>query len=258
MLVASIREQNAAADISSGYDVRILRDRWGVPHVFGKKDTDAAFGLAYAHAEDDFKTMQLVMMAVGGRLASVLGPKGGGYDYLVNLIRLLDTVNARYETDLDPRTRALCEAYADGVKPLRGAPSAQTVPGLGRVTGSTSWGVRPQDALMLALSSAERAFEKPKTAAMRRSTPCSPLPSGRGILRCGAGVGSIAIAVSPRRSAGGETMLAINSHQPWEGPVTGTRPQCTARREEHDRRPVFGLARRVPRAQREFGWAHTN
>ncbi len=68
---APVRGSFAEAGISSRYDMRILRDRWGVPHAFGKMDTDAAFGLAYAHAEDDFKTMQLVMMAVGNRLASV-------------------------------------------------------------------------------------------------------------------------------------------------------------------------------------------
>lgn len=46
------------ASASRGYDVRILRDTWGVPHVFGVTDADCAFGLAYAHAEDDFLTIQ--------------------------------------------------------------------------------------------------------------------------------------------------------------------------------------------------------
>lgn len=75
------------------YKVRILRDTWGVPHIYGKKDTDVAFGLAYAHAQDDFKTIQLVLAAVNGRLAAVLGPRGAGNDFLVHLIRLWDTVN---------------------------------------------------------------------------------------------------------------------------------------------------------------------
>ena len=38
------------------YDVVIRRDRFGVPHILGKTDADAAFGLAFAHAEDDFET----------------------------------------------------------------------------------------------------------------------------------------------------------------------------------------------------------
>ena len=40
------------------YDVIIYRDTWGVPHIFGKTDADAAYGLAYANAEDDLQNMQ--------------------------------------------------------------------------------------------------------------------------------------------------------------------------------------------------------
>ena len=49
------------------YDSIIARDRWGVPHVFGKTDPDVAYGVAYAHAEDDFATLQeIVAMTRGG------------------------------------------------------------------------------------------------------------------------------------------------------------------------------------------------
>ena len=40
------------------YQVEIMRDTWGVPHIFGKTAADTAHGLAYAHAEDDFETIQ--------------------------------------------------------------------------------------------------------------------------------------------------------------------------------------------------------
>ena len=50
------------------YDVRILRDTFGVPHVYGKRDADVAFGLAYAHAEDDFQTISQSVMTRRGRL----------------------------------------------------------------------------------------------------------------------------------------------------------------------------------------------
>lgn len=106
MLFAPDPGTTAPPDPATKHGVRILRDIRGAPHVFGKKDTDAAFGLAYAHAEDDFRTMQLIMMAISGRLASVLGPGGAGNDYLVHLIRLRDTVDAKYHTDLDPQARA--------------------------------------------------------------------------------------------------------------------------------------------------------
>ena len=44
---------------SKDYSVRIIRDNFGVPHIYGKTDADTAFGLAYAHAEDDFATINL-------------------------------------------------------------------------------------------------------------------------------------------------------------------------------------------------------
>src|SRR5262245_18870518 len=91
------------------YDVRILRDTWGVPHVFGKTDADVAYGLAWAHAEDDFATIQSVLLAVRGRLASVLGPGAAPTDYIVALLRVWDFVDAGYERDLSPETRAVCE-----------------------------------------------------------------------------------------------------------------------------------------------------
>ena len=43
-------------------EVTIYRDTWGVPHIFGETDSDAAFRLAYAHSEDDFSTIQDVII----------------------------------------------------------------------------------------------------------------------------------------------------------------------------------------------------
>jgi len=39
--------------------VTITRDTWGIPHVYGKTDADAVFGMIYAQAEDDFKRIEL-------------------------------------------------------------------------------------------------------------------------------------------------------------------------------------------------------
>ena len=49
------------ATLADNYEVEILRDTWGVPHIYGITDKDVAFGFAYAHSEDDFKTIQDVM-----------------------------------------------------------------------------------------------------------------------------------------------------------------------------------------------------
>ena len=39
--------------------VTIIRDNWGIPHIYGKEDADAVFGLLYAQCEDDFKRVEI-------------------------------------------------------------------------------------------------------------------------------------------------------------------------------------------------------
>jgi len=111
------QQVNLAAyqDLGKQYDVHILRDTWGVPHIFGKSDPDAAFGLAYAHSEDDFLTIQQTLLAARGRFASVYGKEAAANDYMVLLLRIGEVVNAKYESDLAPDSRALFEAYAAGL-----------------------------------------------------------------------------------------------------------------------------------------------
>ena len=155
--------------------------------------------------------------------SSVIGKKGAGNDYLVQLMRLWDTVNARYETDLSPETRALCEAYAGGVNHYAALHPRETVPGLGRVTGKhIVAGFVHKMPLMVGVDRVlKELFEKPaKTAARPLDSMLRTAFRDGAFSRLKTGIGSNSLAVSPRRSAGGETMLAVNSHQPWEGPVT--------------------------------------
>src|SRR5262245_61063481 len=125
------------AKIGEKYDVRILRDTYGVPHVYGKTDADVAFGLAYAHAEDDFPTIEQSLMTSRGRFALVdmqtprlvnalTGAIGLGKwfdargadpaitDYLVQLLKVQARLDAGYET-IPEATRKVLDAYADGV-----------------------------------------------------------------------------------------------------------------------------------------------
>ena len=66
------------------YDVEIIRDAHGAPHIYGKRDVDVAFGLSYAHAEDDFKTMQQMIPFYRGQLAREIGLDGAPIDFLVH------------------------------------------------------------------------------------------------------------------------------------------------------------------------------
>jgi hypothetical protein len=101
--------------LADKYAVHIVRDKFGVPHIFGSRDVDAAFGLAYAHAEDDFVTMQDVLLVTRGKLATLHGIDAAKTDYLVQFMGVWDVVEAGYETRIDQQTRDHAQAYADGV-----------------------------------------------------------------------------------------------------------------------------------------------
>ena len=116
-------------DRAANYDVKILRDTYGVPHVFGHTDADAAYGLAYAHSEDDFLTIQQVLLAARGDLATVYGLDAAPADYLVAFLKVWDVVDAEYN-NLSPEVRAICEAYADGLNVYAAHHPEEALPGL--------------------------------------------------------------------------------------------------------------------------------
>lgn len=94
--------------------VTIIRDSWGIPHVYGKSDADAVFGLLYAQCEDDFKRVEMNYIEKLGRLSEV---RGEGELYNDLLIRLLiDTTEAKRDYEkAEPWLKKLMIAYADGI-----------------------------------------------------------------------------------------------------------------------------------------------
>jgi len=225
------------------YDVRILRDTWGVPHVFGRTDPDVAYGLAWAHAEDDFQTIQGAMLAARGRLATVLGREGAPNDYLVQLLRISDVVDAGYERDLRPETRALCEAYAEGINHYAALHPDEAIADLYPARGrDLIAGFVHKTPLFFGLDRVLRGLLEP---APSPGPPVTP-------------TGSNTFAVAPRRSADGFTRLAINSHQPWAGPVAWYEAHLHS---ETGWDAVGGLFPGVPLIlhghNRNLGWAHT-
>src|SRR5438045_5060294 len=94
--------------------VTIIRDNWGIPHVYGKTDADAVFGLLYAQCEDDFKRVEMNALENLGRKAEVTGIKDLYNDLQMRLI--YDSVAAINEYKTCPQWfRKLLDAAADGV-----------------------------------------------------------------------------------------------------------------------------------------------
>jgi acyl-homoserine lactone acylase PvdQ len=64
-------------------NVNIIRDNWGIPHIYGKTDADAVFGLMYAQCEDDFKRVEMNYIEKLGRMAEVKGESSVYDDLLI-------------------------------------------------------------------------------------------------------------------------------------------------------------------------------
>jgi len=94
--------------------VTIVRDTWGIPHVYGKTDADAVFGLLYAQCEDDFMRVEMNYIEKLGRMAEVRGEAALAGDLYVRLI--IDSVGAVEDYKKSPEwLRKLLDAYADGI-----------------------------------------------------------------------------------------------------------------------------------------------
>ncbi|MFC1776980.1 acylase [Pseudomonadota bacterium] len=94
--------------------VTIIRDDFGVPHIYAKTDADAVFGLLYAQAEDDFNRIERNYVWATGRLAEVEGEQAIFSDLRARLFMTVDEAKAAYASAPD-WLKALCDAFADGL-----------------------------------------------------------------------------------------------------------------------------------------------
>jgi penicillin amidase/acyl-homoserine-lactone acylase len=202
------------------YDVRIKRDNFGVPHVIGPRDADVAFGLGFAHSEDDFVTLQQVALATRGQLAATEGRKAAVADYLVHLLRVWETVNAKYESDLPADVRQVLEAYADGVNYYAALHQDKVIRGTLPLTGKdVAAGFVFKTPFFYGLDRVLLKLSNPESNTTAASLSKDGLDSFL-ITHEAIPVGSNAVAVAPSRSADGATRLLVNSHQPYTGPVS--------------------------------------
>jgi acyl-homoserine lactone acylase PvdQ len=99
---------------SQKYTSEIKRDSYGVPHVWGKTDADAVFGLMYAQCEDDFERVEMNYIEKLGRLSELNGDKDIYSDLLIRL--LIDENEAKKEYKNAPKwLKDLLDAYAAGI-----------------------------------------------------------------------------------------------------------------------------------------------
>src|SRR5690242_17447410 len=90
--------------------VTIIRDNWGIPHIYGKTDADAVFGLMYAQCEDDFKRMEMNYIEKLGRMAEIKGESSLYDDLLIRMV--IDSADAIKDYNNAPLwLKKLCNAF---------------------------------------------------------------------------------------------------------------------------------------------------
>ena len=210
-------DASAAIDAARAYNARVIRDKYGVPHIYGDRDADVAFGLAYAHAEDDIENIQDTHRFVRGDMGLKTGKEGAVTDYLMAALGAAEAVEEKYESDLSPEVRAVLLGYAAGLNLFCAEHGTRCEPGFAPVRPedlATAFAARTpffyglddeirrlfEDDLDLieTVNNAREAYYK---------TDNQIVP------------GSNAMAVAPSRSDDGHTRLMVNSHQPLIGPV---------------------------------------
>jgi penicillin G amidase len=95
--------------------VEVLRDRWGVPHIYAQSTEDLYFAQGYVMAQDRLWQMEMWRRSAEGRLAEVLGPGAVARDRYARMLRYRGPVDDRELSIYHPDARTIMTAYVAGV-----------------------------------------------------------------------------------------------------------------------------------------------
>jgi len=225
--------------------IEIIRDNYGVPHIYAPSDAEVAYGFAWAQAEDHFKLIQEAYLAGNGLLGKLIGLKGAGADFLTQLIQSEETVDKYYNT-LDKKFIALAEAFAAGLNAYSKKHPEEilekklfplTVKKLLRYTQLQLFISNEADKLVSGIVNNSLSW------------PYKIEEDSKG---------SNFIAVSRNRTGSDETFLAINTHQPLEGPTSWYEAHLVSEEGTNIIGAAFpGTPCILTGANEYLGWTHT-
>ena len=198
------------------YSATITRDIFGVPHVHGATDADAAFGLAYAQADDDITNIlsTIDLARAGSGLKN--GRDGAIADYLIKALEIRELVEERYEEDLSSEVKAVLEGFVAGLNYWMSLNLDRNIKDyypVNKVDLVSSFAI--QNLFFAGIDSAiKELMNAPKEVSEAELDK-----GGESRIVASLVAGSNAFALNSNKTSDGKTRLVINSHQPLDGPV---------------------------------------
>jgi acyl-homoserine-lactone acylase len=236
----SLRSVNSNIDPTR---VQIVRDSYGVPHIFAKTDAEVAYGLAWAHAEDDFQTIQKSFLASRAMLGEIIGRDGATIDYVVHLLRLRELVEKKYDSDISPPFKSVLQGYCDGFNAFARTNHKD-------ILEKKVFPVTPQDILVYSM--------------LQLATGCGVEEALKQIYKGKISLadfqisGSNAFAFNSKKTADGNVYLAINTHHPLEGQISWYEVHLSSQEGLNIIGALFPGSPVVATGVNEYlGWTHT-
>ena len=226
-------------------DIEIVRDSFGVPHIYAKTDAQVAYGLAWAHAEDDFETIQYAYLAGNGLLGHHLGKDGIGADFLSSFIGSEELYERKFDSDISLEYLEVLKGYSAGLNSY-----AKHNPD--EVLSSKLFPVTPKKMmrygqLQLFISSRGDYWVG---RILNNNLDFDPINQSP--------IGSNTFAFNSKKTTDGNTYLAINTHQPLDGPVSWYEAHLCSEEGTNILGALFaGSPSILIGVNENLGWAHT-
>ena len=183
--------------------ITIVRDTFGVAHIFSETDAEVAYGFAWANAEDDFKTIQESLILGTGLSGIYKGKEGAASDFLFHSLNIKKSAEAQYQ-QMTPEFKKYLDGYCQGLNAYaKSHPKEVLLKKLFPVTQQGILGTYTLISCFLA----------------HIQHPIKDILKGK-YNEEEVSFASNAYAFSPAKTVDGKTYLAINPHQPLEGPFS--------------------------------------
>ena len=228
--------------------IDIVRDKFGVPYIFSKTNAEAAYGLAWAQCEENFKTMQEFFAISRGMNGRLNGKSGAVTDFIGSIFEFEKIIDERFDKDISPEFHKVLSGYVQGMNAYMAAhPEQMILKNQKPITEKDILKGYIFNFLLMNHSAMDiiKVFENKMD-----------LFKTLGNLQ---GAGSNAMAYSPNKTVDGKTYLVANPHQPTEGPSSFY--EVAMYTEEglnlHGATFIGGGITPVIAANQNLGWTHT-